>query len=88
MTFYESRIILIYLALKYEGNYDQIMMAISLKEDPPLEEAVKAYESLKCKVITLLDYDYPVKLKCIYHPPVLLFYYGDITFAVSSTSVA
>ena len=79
MVIHDSRLVLIYLAIKYEGDYDKIALAIQLKEDPPAEEVVKVCESLKCKVITLLDYDYPLGLKQIYRPPFVLFYYGDIT---------
>ena len=79
MEIYDSRLLLIYLAVKYEGDYDKVYMATLLKEQPPYEEVLEVNNSLKCKVITLLDYDYPQKLKQIYRPPMVLFYYGDIT---------
>ena len=47
--------------------------------DIPYEEVMKAYNSLPCKVMTYLDYDYPERLKQIKHPPFVLFYYGDIS---------
>lgn len=78
---YDSRDLLIYLAVKYEGDYSKILTALHLKEDDDISpDAVKkACSSLKCKTITLLDYDYPKKLKMVYHPPIVLFYYGDIS---------
>ena len=79
MVIYDSRLVLIYLAIKYDGDYDKIALAIQLKEDPPAEEVVKVCESLKCHAVTLLDYDYPLVLKEIYRPPFVLFYYGDIS---------
>ena len=79
MVIYDSRLVLIYLAIKYEGDYDKIELALRLKELPPAEEVVKVCESLKCKTLTLMDYDYPLALKQIFRPPVVLFYYGDIT---------
>ena len=78
--YYDSRKLLIYLAVKYKGDYDQILNAILLKEtNVPYEEVLKVYQSLKCKVMTYLDYDYPARLKLIKHPPLVLFYYGDIS---------
>ena len=79
MEIYDSRLLLIYLAVKYDGDYDKMYTATVLKEQPPYEEVVKVNMSLKCKALTLLDYDYPQKLKQIYRPPLVLFYYGDIT---------
>lgn len=76
---YDSRILLVYLAVKYEGDYQKIITALNLNENVPYEEAMNVYNSLKCKVVTLLDYDYPQKLKRICHPPVVLFYYGDLS---------
>ena len=79
MVYYDSRYLLIHLAVKYKGDFDRILLAIQTHEEVPFEEAIKTYESLKCKVITLLDYDYPVKLKQVFRPPFVLFYYGDIS---------
>ena len=88
MEIYDGRMLLIYLAVKYDGDYDKIYMANVLKEYPPYEEVVKVNMSLKCKTITLLDYDYPQKLKQIYRPPMVLFYYGDITLLDKPTLAA
>ena len=79
MLNYDSRYLLIHLAVKYQGDYNKILFAIETKEDVPFEEAKKTYESLKCKCLTILDYDYPLKLKHSFQPPFVLFYYGDIT---------
>ena len=77
---FDGRLILIYLAIKYEGDYNKMLLAIENHDcDISLDEAVKTYESLDCHVLTLLDYDYPEKLKKIWHPPLVLFYYGDIS---------
>ena len=75
----ESRILLIYLAIKYQGDYDKIITALELKEDVPYNEALDAMKKIRSKVITFYDYDYPEKLKRCYRPPLVLFYYGDIT---------
>lgn len=78
--FYDSRILLVYLAIKYDGDFDSIYLALQRKDtDIPYKEAIKAYNSLKCRVITALDYDYPRKLLRVLRPPLVLFYYGDIS---------
>lgn len=77
--YYDGRLLLIYLAVKYQGDYERITTAIQLHEEVTYEEAQKVCDSLKCKVITYLDYDYPLKLKQVYQPPFVLFYYGDIS---------
>ena len=69
---YDSRILLVYLAVKYEGDYQKIMTALHLNENVPYEEAMNVYNSLKCKVVTLLDYDYPH-----YYVGKKRIYYGD-----------
>ncbi|NLB48903.1 MAG: DNA-processing protein DprA, partial [Erysipelotrichia bacterium] len=76
-----SRKLLIYLAVKYQGDFGKVLTALQLKEDieTPYEVVEEVCNSLKCKTMTFLDYDYPEKLKKIYRPPLVLFYYGDIT---------
>ena len=79
MTHFDSRPLLIYFAVKYGGDFQKIITALELKEDPPMKEVERVNRSLKCKAITLLDYDYPLKLKQTLYPPIVLFYYGDIS---------
>ena len=78
--YYDSRKLLIYLAVKYKGDYEQMLGAMILKDvNAPYEEVLKVCNSLPCKAITFLDYDYPERLKQIQRPPLVLFYYGDIS---------
>ena len=49
MVHFDSRPLLIYFAVKYKGDYEKMMMALELKEIPPMKEVTKANESLKCK---------------------------------------
>ena len=81
MYFHNSRDVLIYFAVKYDGNPIKILTAMELHEHEkvPPEEMKRVCDSLKCKAVTFVDYDYPKKLKEIFHPPLVLFYYGDIT---------
>lgn len=74
-----GRQILIALAIKYSGDWDQIYAAISSKEAEELEKYYKEFENSTCKATTILDIDYPQILKHIYMPPFVLFYYGDIS---------
>ena len=78
--YYDSRKLLIYLAVKFKGDYDQMLNAIVLKEfNAPYEEVLKVCDSLPFKAMTILDFDYPLRLKQIRRPPLVLFYYGDIS---------
>ena len=81
MIEYDSRKILIYLAVKYDGDPFKIINAIRLREDEnvPYEEMQKVCDGVKSKVITYLDKDFPNRLKTMFRPPLVLFYYGDIT---------
>ena len=81
MIEYDSRKILIYLAVKYDGDPFKIINAVRLREDEhvPYSEMEKVCDSIKSKVITYLDKDFPSKLKTMFRPPLVLFYYGDIT---------
>lgn len=78
--YYDGRMLLIYLAVKYQGDYTKIMTALLDKDtEVPYEEALKLCQSLSCQTLTFLDYDYPTRLKQIHQPPLVLFYYGDIS---------
>ena len=77
---FDSRLILIYLAIKCKGNFQKMLTLMRDKDyEIPYKEAKRIYDSLKCKTLTILDYDYPEKLKKTAHAPLVLFYYGDIT---------
>lgn len=72
----KPRELLIYLALKFEGDYHRILEAINSKEFDDIEEEPP---SLTCKTLTILDDEYPTKLREYPTPPFVLFYYGDIS---------
>ena len=77
---FDSRLILIYLAVLYKGDFQQVVTHMLNKDyDVSYSKAMRVYNSLKCKVMTILDYDYPEKLRKMPHAPVVIFYYGDIT---------
>lgn len=79
----EIRDILIYFAIKYEGDYDSIYMAIKNKEKVEEEVLKKTLNQYEYNAITLLDEDYPSCFKNIYKPPFVIFYYGHKEFLYS-----
>lgn len=73
-------IILIYFAIKYQGDWDKIYQALDSKEKVSLKEISELELKIKTEgwnIITLLDLDYPKRLKEAYKPPFVLWYKGD-----------
>lgn len=74
-------IILIYFAIKYKGDWDKIYKALEEKEKVTLDEIRELEDKLKSskwQIITILDMNYPNKLKEAYKPPFVIWYKGDI----------
>lgn len=74
-------IILIYFAIKYKGNWDDIYDALEKKERVSPEEIEilqKKIKEKKWKFITILDKNYPDNLKQAYKPPFIIWYKGNI----------
>lgn len=74
----KGRDLLIYLSIKYQGVWSDIYSAISRKESVNSIDVEEEVAHLKCQTMTILDDDYPESFKTIFHPPFVLFYYGDI----------
>jgi DNA processing protein len=74
----EARNLLLYLSIKYRGNWDKIYEAIKRKEDVKEDDVNLARQETKSKYITIIDSDYPKVLSQIFKPPFVIFYYGDI----------
>ena len=74
-----QRDLIIYLAIKYNGDYDSLLYAIDRKECPYAEMVKKTVSQIKCKTLTMIDDDYPQYLKQFPRCPIVLFYYGDIS---------
>ena len=66
------RNLLIYLAIKYQGDYFKIKKAI--KNNEKITDRIVLQ-----KAITILDKEYPQQLLDLEYPPFVLFYKGDIT---------
>ena len=75
----DSRKILAYLSLKYNGDWDQIYSDVSSATELDEEEVEKTLKTLKSNYIVMSDEEYPESLKQVYKPPFVLFYYGDIS---------
>lgn len=74
-----TRDLLIAEAVHYSGKWSDIVTAINKREFLPPEEVIKINRKIKSKVLTILDDEYPEYLKHMYQPPLVLFYYGDIS---------
>jgi DNA processing protein len=57
-------------AIKYEGNYEKIAIAIKKNENISFSERIPS-------AITILDNEYPESLKQLRYPPFVLFYKGN-----------
>ena len=68
------RKILLYFALKYNGDYKKIYEAIQNKEIADKEELENIETKINCKYITIIDSNYPLYLRNISMPPLVLFY--------------
>ena len=67
--------VLVYFAVKYEGNFQKILSALQNKERVSNEERKKVIESINCKYTTIISDDYPNFLKEISCPPAIGFFH-------------
>ena len=72
------RNVIIYLSIKYKGNWQDIYNAIKRKEKPD-SDFEEVLNSVTSNVITILDKNYPKFFSSIYQPPFVIFYKGDIS---------
>lgn len=72
------RDLVLYFALKYEGDFNRIYNALSNKEKFDGEALCKMKEQLDCQYISIFDEEYPSGLRKINCPPFVLFYKGNI----------
>jgi DNA processing protein len=71
--------IILYFALKYEGDFQKIFYAIMIKEEVNYNELKKMKEELNCNYVTVISKNYPSKLKHLNRPPFVIFYIGDLS---------
>ena len=84
----QIRRIILFFALKYKGNYRKIKEAIENKEQVNCELLDTIEKRIKCKYVTIIDSNYPRYLKEINTPPLILFYYGDLSLLYRNNMVA
>lgn len=70
--------ILLFFALKYNGDFQEILKALQRKEKVSDEERREAVKRIQSKYTTIISDDYPEALKEIACPPFVLFYHGDL----------
>ena len=80
--------ILVAEAVYYRGNWKAIVDAINQKKILPVDDIIRINKSIRCKTLTILDKDYPEYLKELYQPPLVLFYYGDISLLDNPQTLA
>lgn len=73
------RDVLIYFSLKYQGSQREVMNALKNKEPVVQDHVMLKVQEIKSKVLTILDDEYPNYFKDYYQPPLVLYYYGDIS---------
>ena len=76
---YTGRELLIYLSVKYQGDYDLMMKAIQSREDPDYGDVIEVVKSVRSSVLTYFDPQYPSYFKKHRRAPLVLYYYGDIS---------
>lgn len=68
--------ILLYLSLKYFGEWMAVYDSLRKKEELKVYDIKKAVNEVDADWITLISSDYPKNLKAIYKPPFGVFSYG------------
>lgn len=82
----QSRKVLLALVVKFNSDWNQIYDFISNRiniNDKEIDELVK---KVTCNYVCILDEEYPKHLLYYYHPPFVLFYYGDISLIKENTN--
>lgn len=83
-----GRDLLIYLSLKYNGDWERIYSAVKVKEAVEADDVLTAIKTVKSRTMTIIDEDYPEALKGVYKPPFVLYYYGDMQKLDNRTNIA
>lgn len=76
---------LLYLSIKYDGQFDRIYKAIQTKERIDYHQLSIWKKEISCSYTTIMSPDYPEGLKKITCPPFVLFYYGDLSLLNENT---
>ena len=71
--------ILVYFSIKYNGSFDRVYEAITSQEEIDQDDFRHVLSNISCNYTTILSSDYPECFKSIVCPPLVLFYYGDLS---------
>lgn len=74
----KTKDILAYLAIQEKGDWNRIYERLRSDETLDEKEVDRVVSKIQCSYVTLGEPEYPQCLRNIYHPPFVLFYYGDI----------
>ncbi len=80
--------ILVAMSLRSSGDWEKVYAMLKEKVPITREEIDQAYGKLKCQCLAFTDAIYPENLKNIWHPPFVLFYYGNISLLDSTRIVS
>ncbi|WGI36291.1 DNA-processing protein DprA [Mesomycoplasma lagogenitalium] len=83
--------ILIYFAIKYHGNFADILDALKRQEKISNEEISNLEEQIKTKkinAVTIMDELYPQEFKNLAKPPFVIFYKGNLNLLNQQYKIA
>lgn len=84
----EGREVILYFALKYDGDWETIYSNIKQKERFDYDLYYEFKEKYKdLNYVTLLDDEYPKCFKEIYKPPFIIFYKGNLNLLNESKTL-
>lgn len=70
---------LLYLSIRFLGDFDKIVDFLNTNQEDDFTKEKDLAREMKCNYVTLIDDDYPTCLKPIWKPPLVLYYYGDLS---------
>jgi len=82
------RDILVAMSVKQNGDWNRMYTMLKNKEQLSKEEIHQNYSKVGSNVLTIIDPDYSSKLKNCWHPPLCLYYYGDISLLNSNKVIS
>ncbi len=75
-----ARRALLYVSLKFKGDWAEMYKFIVKDKCPIPQKDLEEIESkIRCSYVTIFDEEYPRALKQLSNPPLVLYYYGDIS---------
>lgn len=79
--------ILLYLALKFKGDWEKIFSFLERKENIITSEFNYLVDNFQGKYITIIDDNYPNILKEVNRPPFVIFYKGSLDILENNKSL-